>query len=96
MVAIMVIDAPPILLIISTMSPRDTTPINKMTKAPIDAGQASLIPFGLQKMIDIVMMNTKIVIPIWKIIIIHSPFSTNMIKLSIYDYFLICIFVHLV
>lgn len=49
MVAIMVIEAPLIFAKISTMSDLDTIPVSRIMAAPMAAGHASLMPFGLQK-----------------------------------------------
>src|SRR5919112_2228667 len=64
MVAIMVIEAPLIFPKISTMSDLDTIPVSRIMAAPMAAGHASLMPFGLQKMTSIVIVNTKMAIPI--------------------------------
>lgn len=73
MVAKIVMEAPPILLIISMTSGFDTSPVRRMIPAPIAAGHASFNPRGRQKMIIMVKKKTTIVINI-SVLIVNLPF----------------------
>ncbi|MNV57910.1 hypothetical protein D3C71_1502620 [compost metagenome] len=71
-VAIMVMDAPPIFWMMFATSWRDTIPVSRIIPAPTDAGQASLIPPGLQKITSIAIINTKPVITMSNVIVSPS------------------------
>lgn len=82
MVANIVIEAPPILLIMSMTSGFDTSPVMRIMLAPTAAGHASFKPRGRQKITIIVKKNTIIVIHI-SMLIFNLPFYFPLNKCSL-------------